>query len=288
MRVVGLDFGTTHSVDRALRGPRRAAPRFVPAGPAQDARRRSARSSTSSPTPTTGPMPRRAGASRHAPPAARARRPRGDRALSRDGGRRTPRAVDQVVPGERALRAHRDLRRDLRTRGSRRALVAELRAGRRGGAGAARHARRRRPAGALRGRRRAPPTSGSRSRGCARRSRARASTKWCFELEPVAAAHHYGLRIEAPELVLIGDFGGGTSDFSVLRLAPGGGRAHAEVLGTVGRRRSPATPSTPSWCASASRRRSAAAPRIAIPSATCCRCRAGSTRTSSAGITSRS
>jgi hypothetical protein len=55
-----------------------------------------------------------------------------------------------------------------------------------------------------------------------------------FELEPVAAAHHYGLRIEAPELVLIGDFGGGTSDFSVLRLAPGGGRAHAEVLATAG------------------------------------------------------
>jgi len=55
-----------------------------------------------------------------------------------------------------------------------------------------------------------------------------------FELEPVAAAHHYGLRIEAPELVLIGDFGGGTSDFSVLRLAPGGGRAHAEVLASAG------------------------------------------------------
>jgi hypothetical chaperone protein len=55
-----------------------------------------------------------------------------------------------------------------------------------------------------------------------------------FELEPVAAAHHYGLRIESPELVLIGDFGGGTSDFSVLRLAPGAARAQAEVLGTSG------------------------------------------------------
>lgn len=55
-----------------------------------------------------------------------------------------------------------------------------------------------------------------------------------FELEPVAAAHHYGLRIARPERVLIGDFGGGTSDFSVLRLAPGDGRADAEVLGTSG------------------------------------------------------
>lgn len=55
-----------------------------------------------------------------------------------------------------------------------------------------------------------------------------------FELEPVAAAHHYGLRIAAPERVLIGDFGGGTSDFSVLRLAPGERRADAEVLGTSG------------------------------------------------------
>jgi hypothetical chaperone protein len=55
-----------------------------------------------------------------------------------------------------------------------------------------------------------------------------------FELEPVAAAHHYGLRIERPERVLIGDFGGGTSDFSVLALAPGRDRADATVLGTSG------------------------------------------------------
>jgi hypothetical chaperone protein len=55
-----------------------------------------------------------------------------------------------------------------------------------------------------------------------------------FELEPVAAAHHYGLRIEGPETVLIGDFGGGTSDFSVLRLEPGADRARAEVLATAG------------------------------------------------------
>jgi hypothetical chaperone protein len=53
-----------------------------------------------------------------------------------------------------------------------------------------------------------------------------------FEYEPVAAAYHYALRLESPELVLIGDFGGGTSDFSLLRLAPQGARP--EILATAG------------------------------------------------------
>jgi len=58
-----------------------------------------------------------------------------------------------------------------------------------------------------------------------------------FEYEPVAAAYHYALRLARPEIVLIGDFGGGTSDFSLLRLAPGaGGAAGArhEILATSG------------------------------------------------------
>ncbi len=41
-----------------------------------------------------------------------------------------------------------------------------------------------------------------------------------FELEPVAAAYHYASTLKQEELVLIGDFGGGTSDFSLLRLRP--------------------------------------------------------------------
>ncbi len=41
-----------------------------------------------------------------------------------------------------------------------------------------------------------------------------------FELEPVAAAHHYASTLKKEELVLIGDFGGGTSDFSLLQLRP--------------------------------------------------------------------
>jgi len=41
-----------------------------------------------------------------------------------------------------------------------------------------------------------------------------------FKLEPVAAAHHYRTRLDHEELVLIGDFGGGTSDFSLVRVGP--------------------------------------------------------------------
>ncbi len=57
-----------------------------------------------------------------------------------------------------------------------------------------------------------------------------------FEYEPVAAAHHYEQRLDRDELVLIGDFGGGTSDFSLLRLGPTARRSGGprEILGTEG------------------------------------------------------
>ncbi len=41
-----------------------------------------------------------------------------------------------------------------------------------------------------------------------------------FELEPVAAAYSYEATLDHDELILIGDFGGGTSDFSLLRVGP--------------------------------------------------------------------
>ncbi len=41
-----------------------------------------------------------------------------------------------------------------------------------------------------------------------------------FEFEPVAAAYSYALRLDADELVLIADFGGGTSDFCLLTVGP--------------------------------------------------------------------
>jgi hypothetical chaperone protein len=52
-----------------------------------------------------------------------------------------------------------------------------------------------------------------------------------FEPEPVAAANSYAARLDHDELVLIADFGGGTSDFSVMRVGPG---APPAVLATSG------------------------------------------------------
>lgn len=58
-----------------------------------------------------------------------------------------------------------------------------------------------------------------------------------FELEPVAAAYAYESTLEHDELLLIGDFGGGTSDFSLLRVGPGiraRGRTPGDLLGNSG------------------------------------------------------
>lgn len=58
-----------------------------------------------------------------------------------------------------------------------------------------------------------------------------------FELEPVAAAHHYESTLDHDELILIGDFGGGTSDFSLLRVGPEvrrRGRAPSDLAGNSG------------------------------------------------------
>jgi hypothetical chaperone protein len=59
-----------------------------------------------------------------------------------------------------------------------------------------------------------------------------------FEYEPVAAAYDYALRITRDETVLIADFGGGTSDFSILQLKPRTaakhGAARYEILGNDG------------------------------------------------------
>jgi hypothetical chaperone protein len=56
-----------------------------------------------------------------------------------------------------------------------------------------------------------------------------------FEYEPVAAAYHYEQGLTRDELVLIADFGGGTSDFCLLRVGPTRReRGRAEILGTIG------------------------------------------------------
>jgi len=41
-----------------------------------------------------------------------------------------------------------------------------------------------------------------------------------FQYEPIAAAYHYETTIQKEELVLVADIGGGTSDFSLIRLSP--------------------------------------------------------------------
>jgi len=58
-----------------------------------------------------------------------------------------------------------------------------------------------------------------------------------FEYEPVAAAWAYESTLERNELILIGDFGGGTSDFSLLRVGPEvrkRGRTPQDLLGNSG------------------------------------------------------
>ena len=57
-----------------------------------------------------------------------------------------------------------------------------------------------------------------------------------FEYEPVAAAYFYELGLDHDELIAIADFGGGTSDFSLLRVGPTrkAGRTHDSVLATGG------------------------------------------------------
>ncbi|QXI29113.1 Hsp70 family protein [Pseudomonas vanderleydeniana] len=58
-----------------------------------------------------------------------------------------------------------------------------------------------------------------------------------FQYEPIAAAFDYESTIEREELVLIVDIGGGTSDFSLVRLSPerrGLDNRHEDILATGG------------------------------------------------------
>lgn len=58
-----------------------------------------------------------------------------------------------------------------------------------------------------------------------------------FEYEPVAAAYSYSRGLARDELILIGDFGGGTSDFCILRVGPtlhARGRRPEDTLGVDG------------------------------------------------------
>jgi hypothetical chaperone protein len=61
--------------------------------------------------------------------------------------------------------------------------------------------------------------------------------KVIFEYEPVGAAYYYEMRLDHEELVLVADFGGGTSDFSLLQVGPQyrkNKKEERKILGTEG------------------------------------------------------
>jgi hypothetical chaperone protein len=56
-----------------------------------------------------------------------------------------------------------------------------------------------------------------------------------FAYEPLGAAYWYARDLKTPQTMLVADFGGGTSDFSVMRFEPGGaGRLEAVPLSHAG------------------------------------------------------
>ncbi len=56
-----------------------------------------------------------------------------------------------------------------------------------------------------------------------------------FEYEPVAAASRYAATLDHQELIMVADFGGGTSDFSLVRVGPGLVAGDPDtLLGTAG------------------------------------------------------
>ncbi|WP_338845995.1 Hsp70 family protein [Massilia sp. W12] len=58
-----------------------------------------------------------------------------------------------------------------------------------------------------------------------------------FQYEPIAAAFHYEQTLTREKLVLVADIGGGTSDFSIIRLSPqrmSAAERHSDVLANAG------------------------------------------------------
>jgi hypothetical chaperone protein len=55
-----------------------------------------------------------------------------------------------------------------------------------------------------------------------------------FEYEPVGAAFSYAARLDHPELIVVADFGGGTTDFSVMSVPPKGDGMKILATGGIG------------------------------------------------------
>jgi hypothetical chaperone protein len=68
-------------------------------------------------------------------------------------------------------------------------------------------------------------------------ARAAGFAKVAFQFEPIAAALDYEQRVNAEEIALVADIGGGTSDFSVVRVSPERARSsnrRQDILGFTG------------------------------------------------------
>ena len=51
-----------------------------------------------------------------------------------------------------------------------------------------------------------------------------------FVCEPLGAAHSYAARLVKPATILVADFGGGTTDFSIVRVAAPGSKQRCVPL----------------------------------------------------------
>ena len=68
-------------------------------------------------------------------------------------------------------------------------------------------------------------------------ARAAGFERIAFQFEPIAAALDYEESVNAEEIALVADIGGGTSDFSVVRVSPERARSrdrHQDILGFTG------------------------------------------------------
>jgi hypothetical chaperone protein len=106
-----------------------------------------------------------------------------------------------------------------------------------------------------------------------------------YVYEPVGAAYYYAQRLKSDALFLVCDFGGGTSDFSLIRFERHGGGVSATPIGHAGS----GSPGTTSITGSSTRwsRRISARARYSGHSTRFCRSRSITMRASRAGISWR-
>ncbi|MFT3977305.1 MAG: Hsp70 family protein [Sphingomonas bacterium] len=55
-----------------------------------------------------------------------------------------------------------------------------------------------------------------------------------YVYEPLGAAHSYAARLDQPATIMVADFGGGTTDFSIVRIAEAGARRRCTPLASSG------------------------------------------------------